>query len=215
MDELIDAEQRLATPSADVWALGVTLYELFWGAAPFASDASVPVQALVAVCDAEPDFESAAVPFAVREVVRCCLSKDPRGRFSFLIGFRINGQFIHGIRISRAQLEGERGVTVGQIDLLTKYLQAAKGHEPPILAVYFTASSDESTTIVAPGDTLRDPGVCDCWVVTADPRGRPVAYQRTPQARWTRWEIEQPAEDHTHTFDNYVRRVGELDLEKA
>lgn len=141
--------------------------------------------------------------------------KDPRGRFSFLIGFRINGQFIHGIRISRAQLEGERGVTVGQIDLLTKYLQAAKGHEPPILAVYFTASSDESTTIVAPGDTLRDPGVCDCWVVTADPRGRPVAYQRTPQARWTRWEIEQPAEDHTHTFDNYVRRVGELDLEKA
>jgi serine/threonine-protein kinase len=79
-------EQVRADPidaRADVWAIGVTLYELITGKLPFGGDSVMQTLAAILrdepvplrqLCpDASPDLEA---------LIRCTLSKDPAGRYA-------------------------------------------------------------------------------------------------------------------------------------
>ncbi|HJT88878.1 MAG TPA: serine/threonine-protein kinase, partial [Bryobacteraceae bacterium] len=61
---------------ADIWAWGVTLYELLSGERLFQGESAADV--LAQVLHAEPDLEK--VPPQVRKLLRRCLQKDPRQR---------------------------------------------------------------------------------------------------------------------------------------
>jgi serine/threonine-protein kinase len=74
-------QEQPATPRSDLWALGVTLFELIAGARPFGGDND---GALVsAICNDPPPSLCALrpeVPEALEALVLSCLSKDPAGR---------------------------------------------------------------------------------------------------------------------------------------
>ncbi len=72
------AEGKEATPSSDVYALGVVLYECLAGQRPFTADSPVGV-ALAHVRDPAPELPP-EVPAALRSVVAQTLSKDPAKR---------------------------------------------------------------------------------------------------------------------------------------
>jgi len=64
---------------ADLWALGVTMYECLCGRVPF--DGSCPANVLQRILHAAPLPIPCRVPDGVEEVVRRALAKDPCARF--------------------------------------------------------------------------------------------------------------------------------------
>ena len=65
---------------ADIWAFGVVLFEMLTGQRLFAGEAASETLAFVMTKD--PSFETlpSATPASVRELLRRCLTKDPRMR---------------------------------------------------------------------------------------------------------------------------------------
>jgi serine/threonine protein kinase len=67
-------------PQSDLWAVGVLLYQMLTGEAPFRADSFEEYRSRI--CDGEPalgaDFE--VLPAPVREIILSCLQRDPARR---------------------------------------------------------------------------------------------------------------------------------------
>ena len=72
------ASGQIATPSTDIYSLGVVAYECLQGKRPFTGDSQVAI-AMAQINDTPPDLSS-EVPAAVRNLVYACLAKEETGR---------------------------------------------------------------------------------------------------------------------------------------
>jgi eukaryotic-like serine/threonine-protein kinase len=64
---------------SDVYALGVVVYEVFTGEVPFRGD--TPISTILKHINDAPPLDKAALPKAVRAVLRRALAKDPAARY--------------------------------------------------------------------------------------------------------------------------------------
>jgi serine/threonine-protein kinase len=70
---------------ADIWALGVVLYQCLCGKLPFAGDSVAQLTAAI-LSDEPSEFSSSSdIPAPLRTVVERCLAKDPAKRFTSVL----------------------------------------------------------------------------------------------------------------------------------
>jgi len=72
------ASGHTATPSTDIYSLGIVAYECLAGKRPFTGESQVAI-AMAQINDAPPPLPS-DVPEPVQRLVLACLAKDPQGR---------------------------------------------------------------------------------------------------------------------------------------
>jgi serine/threonine-protein kinase len=76
------AQGEIVSPSADVYALGIVLYEMLTGRTPF--DGDTPVAIAMKHIQDEPEPPSVynpRIPQGLERVIMRCLAKDPRDRY--------------------------------------------------------------------------------------------------------------------------------------
>jgi eukaryotic-like serine/threonine-protein kinase len=182
-----------ADPRADVWALGVIVFEMLSGQLPFDGDSVVEVLRAVTTIDAKKlSAVAPQVPAAVSNVVERCLSRDPKDRYA-------NGREL-GIELARAFQEAAPAA-VEQWSLRP----ATRGTLPPIAmpempkpARLPSEPSQKTTTLVMEGapSTGRTeplarpivppsaaPPVPPAPVVLADPANDPKATAKKRKQR--------------------------------
>jgi hypothetical protein len=83
------AKGKTVDMRADIWAFGVILYEMLMGRTLFAGETST--ETMAAVMLKEPDWNAlpAKTPARIRELLRRCLTKDPRNRLQAIGEARI------------------------------------------------------------------------------------------------------------------------------
>ena len=76
------AQGEIVTPAADVYALGIVMYEMLTGRPPF--DCDTPVAVAIQHIQPKPPPPSHLnphIPHALEEIIMCCLEKLPERRF--------------------------------------------------------------------------------------------------------------------------------------
>jgi serine/threonine-protein kinase len=179
------AKQSRVGPTADVFSLGVVLYEMLTGERPFAGTTLVDV--LVAVARDEPPAPSRKNARASRELDRIvlrCLAKDPAARFSD--GDAVAAALETATRTRRplASLAIAGGVTIFAV---AAFLGGARTPSSPTpterpAATVVRAPTPIETVAPAPsGDAPKPPGSAEArpatttTTTTAPPRPRTAA----------------------------------------
>jgi serine/threonine-protein kinase len=89
---------------SDIYALGVVVYEIFTGEVPFRGE--TPISTILKHINDPPPLDKAALPIAMRSLLRRALAKDPAARYSTA---REMGE---ALREARSQPDAPTAVTV-------------------------------------------------------------------------------------------------------
>jgi tRNA A-37 threonylcarbamoyl transferase component Bud32 len=95
-------QTKFVGPAADVWALGVILYECLAGRPPFEADDTIALIMKVVEEDPPPLARFApGVPLDLELICRKCLTKEPHGRYSTAAAFADDlGRWLAGEAVS-------------------------------------------------------------------------------------------------------------------
>lgn len=148
-----------ADARADIWALGVLMYEMLTGILPFSG--RTPFETSSAILNDAPRQMSAKIPLAVRLIVEKCLIKDPRGRYQSVTEVRLALDIVRRHRawpligrlmmsVRRRTLYGTIGVVVAlalalSLGVRFSALSAGRNHIQSIAVLPLENATGDST----------------------------------------------------------------------
>ena len=162
------ASGHAATPSTDIYSLGIVAYECLAGKRPFTGESQVAI-AMAQINDSPPELP-ADVPEAVRNLVMSCLSKDAAGRPE------------SAVKLAQAAAALHRG----NVELAASYVPQVMG-----------AAADPTATVVMPQQPGSDAAttaiprteVMGATTLLADEGGEPEELEpKKKRSRWT-WPL--------------------------
>lgn len=162
------ASGHAATPSTDIYSLGIVAYECLAGKRPFTGESQVAI-AMAQINDSPPELP-ADVPEAVRNLVMSCLSKDAAGRPE------------SAVKLAQAAAALHRG----NVELAASYVPQVMG-----------AAADPTATVVMPQQPGSDAAttalprteVMGATTLLADEGGEPEDLEpKKKRSRWT-WPL--------------------------
>lgn len=162
------ASGHAATPSTDIYSLGIVAYECLAGKRPFTGESQVAI-AMAQINDSPPELP-ADVPEAVRNLVMSCLSKDAAGRPD------------SAVKLAQAAAALHRG----NVELAASYVPQVMG-----------AAADPTATVVMPQQPGSDAAttaiprteVMGATTLLADEGGEPEELEpKKKRSRWT-WPL--------------------------
>ena len=191
-----------AGPEADVWALGVMLFELLAGQRPFQASSHLALAFKVCKEERTPALEVASAPLPLAELLADCLDKDPAARPTVAqirdtLHRLVAGQAPHPtgdenpFRGLRPFAEGEAGLFFGRGAELDSFIELLR--EEPLLPVVGPSGAGK-TSFVQAGviPRLREQGAWE--VLRLRPGEQPfAALGTTLDAAWQASSSSDPA----------------------
>jgi Tol biopolymer transport system component len=176
------ARGKTADKRADIWSLGVVLWEMLTGRKPFNGETVSDV--LAAILRAEPDWRAvpAEVPRSIHRLLRRCLAKDPEVRLHDIADARIELDDV--IRTGGAPadedlvqpllarrrgwlLPAALGAALGALAVGTALL-LSRPDAPPVEQVRFDVAPPDDHSLRSTGESAAP--------VTVSPDGRRLVY---------------------------------------
>ena len=118
------ASGKAASPSTDIYSLGIVAYEALAGKRPFTGESQVAI-AMAQINDAPPELPP-AIPEPVRNLVLSCIAKNPKNRPATAQHLARAAQMLR-----RGDIAGAAAAVPG---ILTPSVMAAVGTVPPATA---------------------------------------------------------------------------------
>ncbi|MBN9612041.1 MAG: protein kinase, partial [Actinobacteria bacterium] len=160
------ASGHTATPSTDIYSLGIVAYECLAGKRPFTGESQVAI-AMAQINDAPPALPD-DVPQPVQRLVLACLAKDPQGRPA------------SAAKLAQAAAALHRG----NVALAASYVPMIAGAAAAATTVMpATAGGDAATTMMP--QTTALPGTAQLAAPVEETEVEPAKKKRSP---WT-WPL--------------------------
>ncbi len=149
------AQGEVVTPAADVYALGIVLYEMLVGHPPFDGDTPVSIAVRhIQEAPIRPSRYNPAIPPTLERVIMRCLEKDPRDRYRDGDALAQALETFDKPRASQARMSAESpGSSPGMRSSPSRPL--ASSPQRRASGPRLNSSFDEESFIM-PGPTVRD-----------------------------------------------------------
>ncbi|WP_084767297.1 serine/threonine-protein kinase [Leucobacter komagatae] len=162
------ASGHAATPSTDIYSLGIVAYECLAGKRPFTGESQVAI-AMAQINDTPPELP-ADVPEPVRNLVMSCLSKDAASRPE------------SAVKLAQAAAALHRG----NVELAASYVPQIRGavEDPTATMVMPQQPGSDAATMALPRTEVMDPTV----PFTAEGEDEEELEEKKKRSRWT-WPL--------------------------
>jgi serine/threonine-protein kinase len=134
------ASGKPASPSTDIYSLGIVAYEALAGKRPFTGESQVAI-AMAQINDAPPELPP-SIPEPVRNLVLACIAKNPRNRPATALHLARAAQMLR-----RGDVAGAAAAVPG---ILTPSVLAQVGNAPPVSAATEVLPSSGGGPITRP-----------------------------------------------------------------